>query len=58
MFHQICVKYYHQNALFCLSEPSKRYLVHIAQATVFVDNKQKQIGFDNQKICNKHPASV
>ena len=66
MFYRSCVKHYHQNALFCLSHSclgnvnqiSKRYLVDIAQTTVFLDEKQKKIVSGNHKICNKHLASV
>ena len=40
------------------SQISKRYLVDIAQTTVFLDEKQKKIVSGNHKICNKHLASV
>ena len=44
-----CVKHYHQNTLFCLSQLSKRYLVHIAQTTVFLD-KKKKLGWTIKKF--------
>ena len=58
MFHLSCVKHYLQNALFCLSQPSKRYLVRIAKKTVFLDKDKKKIVLDNQNICDKHLPPV
>lgn len=46
--------HYHQNALICFSQPSKKYLVHIAQTTVvWTKNEKQKNGLDNQKNCDK-----
>ena len=43
MCHYSCVKHCHQNALFCLNQPFKRYLVHIARPSVFLGKKPKDL---------------
>ena len=57
MFHLSCVKHYLQNALFCLSQPSKRYLVRIAKKTVFLDKRQKKNCVGQSKHLRQTPSS-